>query len=219
MRLLAEAAEEAPAEDRPWGVHAVPPRAPIAPLANLPPQYHLSSTLHAMILEGPIHPDTSTVQDTHWLAQGLEQLLEEGALRTLTEGDKRFFKPTGCHVKRDLGPDYDPLALALVTPMEIKAFFAAFFARLHPLLPVLDPALHTVDCESYCTFVAHRLIAVVQSRSAFLLTAICAHGAALTVGAEEATKRLRLHAQRLSELVSRRSFASVEVSHWSHLWR
>jgi hypothetical protein len=35
----------------------------------------------------------------------------------------------------------------------------------------------------------------------------------MTVGAEEATKRLRIHAQRLSELISRRRFASVEVGH------
>lgn len=50
-----------------------------------------------------------------------------------------------------------------------------------------------------------------QGRSAFLLTAICAHGASLTPGAEEATKRLRIHAHRLSEQISRRKFASVEV--------
>ena len=34
------------------------------------------------------------------------------------------------------------------------------------------------------------------------------------MGAEEATKRLRIHAQRLAELISRRGFASVEVSYF-----
>jgi len=53
---------------------------------------------------------------------------------------------------------------------------------------------------------------VVRARSAFLLTAVCAHGASLTVGSEQATRRLRIHAHRLSELISRRAFASVEVN-------
>lgn len=53
--------------------------------------------------------------------------------------------------------------------------------------------------------------AVVQSRSAFLFTAICAHGASLTAGAEEATKRLRIHTQRLADQISPRGFISVEV--------
>ncbi|KAK1927058.1 hypothetical protein DB88DRAFT_9665 [Papiliotrema laurentii] len=195
VRLLAEAAEE--------GGPSVQPTIMAEPV--LPLQYTLPETIHAMLHDGDVDPRVADLRsDTEYLAQGLEAMLSDTAQRSLTQEDMRFFKPARNQVKRDVGSEYDPVDLALVTLREVRVFLESFFNKLHPVLPVLDPILHTPEW--------------IRGRSAFLLTAICAHGASMTVGAEEATKRLRIHAQRLSELISRRRFASVEIVQAFLIW-
>jgi hypothetical protein len=144
VRLLAEAAEESNPES--WNHAAVQPIPVSQP--TVPPQYTLPDTLAALLTEGAVdHRVASLRLDNDFLAEGLHSLLADTAHQTLADEDKRFFKPARNQVKRDLGPEYDPLELALVTMKEVKVFFASFFAKLHPVLPVLDPALHTPECE------------------------------------------------------------------------
>ncbi|WVW79025.1 hypothetical protein I302_100988 [Kwoniella bestiolae CBS 10118] len=195
VRLLAEAAEE-DSHGSDLAENVIQDETLKEPA--LPPQYHIPETLLAMVTPEGLHSQIDQPGlEAEFLAEGLEKLLSDKGKRDLDSGDKRFFKPARREVKRDLGPEYNPLALALVTKREVEAFFGSFFSKLHPMLPVLDSSLHTPE--------------FVESRSAFLLTAICAQGASLTPGAEQATKRLRIHAQRLSDMVSRRGFASVEI--------
>jgi hypothetical protein len=146
VRLLAEAAEESTTGSSTWDRSAVDQ--PVSSKVLLPPQYHLPDTLQTILMEGIIDSRVQYLQhDTEYLAQGLESLLSDTAHSALTESDKRFFTPSRKDTKRDIGSEYDPIALALVSPREVKAFFSAFFAKLHPVLPVLDPTLHTSECE------------------------------------------------------------------------
>lgn len=85
--------------------------------------------------------------DLDYLSQGLESLLSDTARDTLGGEDKCFFKPARREIKRDLGAGYDPVAQAFLTQGEVQAFFSSFFMKLHPLLPILDPMLHTPECE------------------------------------------------------------------------
>ena len=116
----------------------------------LPPQYTLPGTIAALLSEGRVDSRIASLHlDSEYLAEGLQSLLADTAHRSLTVDDKRFFKPSRIHVKRDIGPEYDPLDLALVTMKEVKVFFTTFFAKLHPVLPVMDPCLHTPECKSW----------------------------------------------------------------------
>ncbi|WVF71066.1 hypothetical protein IAT40_005863 [Kwoniella sp. CBS 6097] len=205
VRLLTEAAEEHSSGSSAASREELPFRKETTTKPPLPIQYRLPETIRAMLNEEPtdqwIHVLTS---DVTYLGSGILNMVIESARESLSVEDKAFFKPPRKDTKRDLGPEYDPVALALLTEQESAAFFDSFFAKLHPMLPVLDPSLHTP--------------VFVRSRSSFLFTAICAHGASFLLGAEEATKRLRIHAQRLLEMVSRRGFASVEVVQAFLIW-
>lgn len=148
VRLLAEAAEEIGASEQSGHfsertVQAVTTQEPM-----LPPEYHLPETLYAMLTDGEMNPISNTSGlSPEYLAQGLEILLSDGARRKLSDEDRVFFNPPLKEVKRDIGAEYCPLALALLTPREVKAFFATFYLKLHPMLPVLDPVVHTPECE------------------------------------------------------------------------
>lgn len=114
----------------------------------LPVEYTLPDTLHAMLTEGPF--DSSVPRgllETEHLCSGLETLLAESAQDTLSVADQQFFRPLRRQIKRDIGPEYDPVAQALLTPAQAKAFFGCFFSRLHPLVPVLDVEYDTVESE------------------------------------------------------------------------
>ncbi|KAL0253490.1 hypothetical protein I308_100862 [Cryptococcus tetragattii IND107] len=205
VRLLAEAAEEIGASEQSGHFSERTIQAATTQEPILPPEYNLPETLYAMLTDGEMDPISNTSGlSPEYLAQGLEILLSDGARRKLSDEDRVFFNPPLKEVKRDIGDEYCPLALALLTPREVKAFFATFYLKLHPMLPVLDPVVHTPE--------------FVQSRSAFLFTAICAHGASLTAGAEEATKRLRIHTQRLADQISPRGFISVEIVKAFLIW-
>jgi hypothetical protein len=137
VRLLAEAAEE--------GGPSVQPTIMAEPV--LPLQYTLPETIHAMLHDGDVDPRVADLRsDTEYLAQGLEAMLSDTAQRSLTQEDMRFFKPARNQVKRDVGSEYDPVDLALVTLREVRVFLESFFNKLHPVLPVLDPILHTPEC-------------------------------------------------------------------------
>ncbi|GFZ43058.1 hypothetical protein JCM24511_00776 [Saitozyma sp. JCM 24511] len=205
VRLLAEAAEEASSGSGGYGeqMGAIRPSSHRPPV--LPPQYMLPDTMASLLHEGSVDPRIAGLSlDLDFLAQGLQALVAPTARQSLSAEDKAFFKPPKKMVKRDLGADCDPIDLALITETEANAFFDIYFQRLHPLLSVLDPELHKP--------------AFVRCRSSFLFTAICAHGASLMSGAEQATKRLRYHAQKLSDEISRRGFASVEVVQAFLVW-
>jgi len=142
VRLLAEAADES----NPGSPDRITRPSPSLPA--VPPQYTLPETLMALLHEGPVNYHVSSLHiSDEYLAGGLEKLLSDTAHRKLSEDDKGFFKPARREVKRDLGASYDPLDLALVTLKEVRVFFASFFSKLHPVMPVLDPALHTFECE------------------------------------------------------------------------
>lgn len=153
VKLLAEAAEEISASDRTAADIDIPAYEEHGSFdSSLPPHYSLTETLHAIISEGPSEPRTlpSSLDETY-LAEGLASLLADNARRRLDWEDRHFFNPPCREVKRDLGPENCPLSLALVTPREVKAFFATFFSRFHPMLPVLDPHLHTTACKHLST--------------------------------------------------------------------
>ena len=138
VRLLAEAAEETSKSSLYHGTD------PAETSTLLPPHYTMVSTLRSLLEEGQIDERVKDLSmDLEYLAEGLESMTSESALQTLTSGDKAFFKPPVRPVKRDLGAEYDPIDLGLLTRREADAFFAHYFLRLHPLLPVLDPILHT----------------------------------------------------------------------------
>ncbi|XAO27275.1 hypothetical protein I312_106120 [Cryptococcus bacillisporus CA1280] len=205
VRLLAEAAEEIGVSEQSGHFSERAVQAATTQEPMLPPEYNLPETLYAMLTDGGMDLISNTSGlSPEYLAQGLEILLSDGARRKLSDEDRVFFNPPLKEVKRDIGAEYCPLALALLTPREVKAFFATFYLKLHPMLPVLDPVVHTPE--------------FVKSRSAFLFTAICAHGASLTAGAEEATKRLRIHTQRLADQISPRGFISVEIVKAFLIW-
>lgn len=147
VRLLAEAAEEGQdisSQDQLAPQDLRPDR------ECLPSEYTLPSTLRALLQESPIDAHIVTLAlDVDYLARGLETLLASADRQTLSPEDKRFFRPARQLVKRDLGDEYDPVALALVTAKEVQVYFATFFLKLHPMLSVLDPILHTPDCMSY----------------------------------------------------------------------
>lgn len=166
VRLLAEAAEEslAPDNDHQVDEFVLPANGLLETI--LPPQYSLPATLHEMIRDrtGQADPHIGSIRlDSEYLAQGLMSLLSDDAQNHLSSDDKRFFKPPRREVRRDLGPEYDPLALALLTPKEARAFFGSFYLKLHPMLPVLDPALHTPDCRYFSTYFSD-LVASAETR-------------------------------------------------------
>jgi len=145
VRLLAEAAEEGALDE--WNTTMV--QRLHEETQSVPPQYTLPETLEALLAEDSFDSRVVSVDlDNEYLARGLQVMLGDTAKRSLTDTDKRFFKPARNQVKRDLGSEYDPLDLALVTMKEVRVFFASFFAKLHPMLPVMDPILHTPDCQS-----------------------------------------------------------------------
>ncbi|KAI0481956.1 hypothetical protein GGR56DRAFT_684413 [Xylariaceae sp. FL0804] len=97
----------------------------------------------------------------------------------------------------DVGDDLDPVELGLVTLAEAEALFAYFHDRLAHTRWGIDPEIHTVD--------------FVRSRSAFLLTSICAASALFTPSTEALHRRLSRHRQKLAGLVVARRFRSVEI--------
>ena len=102
-----------------------------------------------MLKEEPgSHPLVSLQShDLSYIAEGLEALLSDKALDALSAEDRCYFKPARAEIRRDLGPEFDPVSQALLTQKEVHVFFSSFFTKLHPLLPVLDPELHTPECE------------------------------------------------------------------------
>lgn len=143
VRLLVEAAEasaRASETSRPTSASGAPP---------IPLQYTLPDTLRALLNEGPVDERLAHLaHDAEYLAEGLQLMTSDAAPKALTELEKSFFQPFRKTIKRELATEYDPLARSLITEREACVFFDAYFQRLHPLLPVLDPALHTMECES-----------------------------------------------------------------------
>lgn len=125
----------------------------------------------------------------------------------------QYFRPPDTSPPRDVGPDLDPVELALISmeeaytlfpmyvpPMEQKrdtANLGSYFARLHPFNGILDPMLHTAD--------------YVRSQSALLFTWILALTAQFDQGSADIAKRLRLHGEKLSRHVYTCGYKSVEI--------
>ncbi|CAG8406724.1 unnamed protein product [Penicillium salamii] len=98
---------------------------------------------------------------------------------------------------RDVGPEFDPVDLGLVTMDEACYLFPVYFIRLHPVNGILDPMLHTPD--------------FVRSRSALLFTWILALTAQFDHGSASLAKRLRIHGEKLSRHVHTSGYKSVEI--------
>lgn len=142
VRLLVEAAEAS--------ARASETSRPPSPSRDLtlPLQYTLPDTLRSLINEGPVDERLAHLAvDTEYLAEGLQFMTSDGVRPSLTAEEKAFFKPFRKVTKRELATEYDPLARSLITEREARVFFESYFQRLHPLLAVLDPALHTMECE------------------------------------------------------------------------
>ncbi|BEI91186.1 uncharacterized protein CcaverHIS019_0400060 [Cutaneotrichosporon cavernicola] len=199
VRLLVEAAEASARVSelsRPASASGPP---------TIPLQYTLPDTLRSLANEGEVDERLAHLAaDAEYLAEGLQLMTSDAAPAGLTSAEKSFFKPFRKSIRRELEIEYDPLARSLINEREACVFFDAYFQRLHPLLPVLDPTLHTME--------------FIHRRSLFLFSVICAHGASMTSGAEEATKRLRWHAQRLAEMINPKGYASVEIIQAFLIW-
>ncbi|CAG7915468.1 unnamed protein product [Penicillium olsonii] len=98
---------------------------------------------------------------------------------------------------RDVGSEFDPVDLGLVTMDEACYLFPIYFTRLHPVNGILDPMLHTPD--------------FVRSRSALLFTWVLALTAQFDHGSASLAKRLRIHGENLSRLVHTSGYKSVEI--------
>ncbi|KAL3442951.1 hypothetical protein BJX65DRAFT_321070 [Aspergillus insuetus] len=142
-----------------------------------------------------------------YVALGLEKLnrqsLERGLSALLVPEDRvpcrypNYFSPAHPGLQRDIGVDLDPLELGLVSRKEVGYLFVVYFDKIHPLIGILDPLLHTAD--------------FVRSRSALLLTWILAVAAQFDHNSAALAKRLRVHGERLSKLVYKRGYKSVEI--------
>ncbi|RMJ26047.1 hypothetical protein PHISP_03074 [Aspergillus sp. HF37] len=109
----------------------------------------------------------------------------------------QYFRPADTSPPRDVGPDLDPVELALISMEEAYTLFPIYFARLHPFNGILDPMLHTAD--------------YVRSQSALLFTWILALTAQFDQGSAGIAKRLRLHGEKLSRHVHTCGYKSVEI--------
>ncbi|KAL2858538.1 hypothetical protein BJY01DRAFT_230718 [Aspergillus pseudoustus] len=142
-----------------------------------------------------------------YVALGLEKLsrqsLERGLGTLLVPEDHvsckypNYFSPAHPGLQLDIGVDVDPLELGLVSEKEADYLFVVYFDQIHPLVGILDPLLHTAD--------------FVRSRSALLLTWILAVAAQFDHNSGALAKRLRMHGERLSKLVYKRGYKSVEI--------
>ncbi|CAK7235146.1 hypothetical protein SBRCBS47491_009192 [Sporothrix bragantina] len=130
------------------------------------------------------------------LEQGLDALF---APMPMSRSHANYFKRPQSAPLRDVGPDVDPVDLALVTMDEAAMLFPLYFARLHPINGILDPILHTPS--------------FVRARSALLFTWILALTAQFDHRPASAAlaKRLRLHGEKLSHHVHACGFKSVEI--------
>ncbi|GKZ27411.1 hypothetical protein AbraIFM66951_004199 [Aspergillus brasiliensis] len=141
------------------------------------------------------------------VALGLEKLtrqsLERGLGTLLVPEDHvsckypNYFSPAHSVLQLDIGVEVDPLELGLASVKEADYLFLVYFDKIHPLVGILDPLLHTVG--------------FVRSRSALLLTWILAVAALFDHHSGALAKRLRMHGERVSKLVYKRGYKSVEI--------
>ncbi|KAI5856746.1 hypothetical protein GGS23DRAFT_588462 [Durotheca rogersii] len=115
----------------------------------------------------------------------------------IAEGDdlQRFFGRF--QPRLDIGEDLDPIELGLVSLPEAEALFSYFHEKLAHTRWGIDPVTHTVE--------------FVRSRSAFLLTSICAASALFSPSMESLYRRLFNHRQKLANLVTEKRYKSVEI--------
>lgn len=120
---------------------------------------------------------------------------------TLGASHRDFFALSIFHSKMDNELDMDPVQLGLVELREVEKLFDVFFARINPLLNMLDPFLHSVY--------------YVRSRSALLTTVIAAMAARLSDNGRDAELAVRLERfwrHRLVPEVLLGGYKSVELS-------
>jgi hypothetical protein len=115
---------------------------------------------------------------------------------TPTRGDYFAKQPAG-FVKRDLGPELDPVDLYLLEAGQLDAFFESYFANENACAPILDGKLHT---PAWC-----------RNHSALLTTAIVLAVAQRTPGEAPVTYRLRRHVQFLRKEVYVKGYSSLEI--------
>ncbi|KAI5474785.1 hypothetical protein MNV49_002475 [Pseudohyphozyma bogoriensis] len=110
-----------------------------------------------------------------------------------------YFQHAPHSVKRDLGPNLDPLQRGLVSLADATHLFSLYFTHLHPIVGFLDPVLHQPD--------------FVRSRSAYLFSVVLAIGAATDPSppSQHLAARLRLIADDLQVAVVAEGFKSIEI--------
>lgn len=122
----------------------------------------IDQTMLEMLSEGAeVDPRIARLGlSTSDLSASLLAITSSSETRTLGIGDFDFFRTPLVSTHRDIGPSLDPLDLALLTEEEAYGFFETcafqlsdlaqslmlavrrFFANMHPLVSVLDPAIH-----------------------------------------------------------------------------
>ncbi|KAI5481613.1 hypothetical protein MNV49_002839 [Pseudohyphozyma bogoriensis] len=170
------------------------------------PEHHQKKTkVTDMLNTGPLDSRVANL-GLSWdsVNKGLKAITADPSSK-LAETEMDFFRPkTNPAVRGDVGPEYDPIDLALITPEEVQTFFRVFYAHLHPLISALDQTLHTPE--------------FIRSRSAFLFSAILFNGAQFTPEAGPVTRRLQLHTERLARLVVERRWKSLEIGQGFLVW-
>ncbi|RFU35727.1 hypothetical protein B7463_g577, partial [Scytalidium lignicola] len=97
----------------------------------------------------------------------------------------------------DIQPELDPIALGLVDMAEAEQLFSFFYQTLSEMRWGLDPAIHSAK--------------FVHQRSLFLFTSVLAVSALYIPSAGTLSKRLRLHCQKLADVVISKRMRSVEI--------
>ena len=118
---------------------------------------------------------------------------------SISSGDplhiKSYFAPV--RAKLDIGEDFDPIDLGLVSLEEAEMLFSYFFHKLSHTRWGLDPLVHTVP--------------FVRSQSAFLFTSVMVASALFIPSAAALWKRLAKHAKLLANRAMTQRFRSVEI--------
>ncbi|CAI6085614.1 unnamed protein product [Clonostachys chloroleuca] len=106
-----------------------------------------------------------------------------------------FFAPA--RAKLDIGGDYDPISLGLVSEEEAQMLFTYFHENLAHTRWGFDPRLYTAEFA--------------RSRSTFLFTSVMAASALFIPSGEGLSRRLSNHTKKLAHRVIECRFKSVEI--------
>lgn len=191
LGLLADASETSKSKANGSQVSPSVPNTQDTPLGLFSARSN-AETIFAITTNSNPRIELSTSQDT--LIEGLTALLED---ESSYEVSTAYFAQTGPIIKRDLGPELDPIDLGLVTLVEAHELFPIYFLTLNGIMGILDESLHT---PHFC-----------RNKSALLFTWVLVLASQTVERYSVLSRRLRVHGERLANHVLANCCRSVEV--------